>query len=440
MEVVQAGGVGGGAKEEAGEKWRLRLGLGARWAVSAGLLWAVWNVGWRAAGEWHARQGTAESLERAMRLDRRNGAHAVARARSLQNSIRGTKPGEVVELWEAAVALNPNRAAWWVELGGAYEWSGRTEEALRALEKARELFPRSPDVNWKVGNFYLRAGRHAEAQKALKRVVRDDPEMGRGVFDLAWRAGYEEEVILEAVVPDEPSARMAYLNFLVETKRIQAAKKVWAKLMAQGMRVSVQAAFPYLDALIQEGEAEELRQAWRAVEEEEHEARPATTDTENEITNGSFERPIVNGGRDWRVLSADGVRVSLDTSEFFEGRRALRVEFNGKNNLAYSHVLQFVPVEPNRSYRLSAYLRAQRITSNSGPRVEIYDHGDRERLFLSTEDIGGTTSWAARTAEFRTGGKTHILVVRLARPASNSLDGRISGTVWIDQVRLQAVE
>ena len=424
---VEQGGGARGAREETRKKWRALAGLGARGAASAGLLWAMWTAGWMAAGEWQAGLGTEESLELAMNLDRRNGAHAVARARLLQNSIRGTEPGEVVKLWKAAVALSPRRAEWWAGLGGAYEWSGRTEEALRALEKARELFPRSPEVNWKLGNFYLRVGRHAQAQEALKRVVGDGSELRRGVFDLVWRAGYEEEAILETVVPDELSARMAYLSFLVETRRIQAAKQVWARLLADRVRVPQQEAFPYLDALIQEGEAEELRRAWRAVEEEVPAARPATTDTQNEITNGSFEQPIVNGGCDWRVLSADGVRVSLDTTEFFEGTRALRVEFNGKSNLAYSHVLQFVPVRPNTRYRLSAYLRAQGITSNSGPRVEIYDHGGRERLFLSTEDIGGTTSWAARRAEFRTGDKTHILVVRLARAARDTREeGKIA--------------
>ncbi len=436
---VGLGGEVNSAQEEARKRWRALAGLAARGAAWAGVLWAIWSTGWIAAGEWQAGRGTEESLARAMRFDRRNGAHVAARARLLQSSMQGGSAGEAVRLWEEAVALNPRRAEWWVELGGAYEWSGRSEEALQALQNAKGLFPRGTEVNWKLGNFYLRSERHVQAQQALREVVQDDPAMRRGVFDLAWRAGYEEETILDAIVGDEPGARIAYLDFLVETKRVQAAKRVWGRLLEQGLRVPQREAFSYLDALIQEGEAEELRGAWSAVEGEQ-EDRPPTRDGESEITNGSFEQRIMNGGCDWRVLPAEGVFVSLDAAERFDGARALRVEFDGKSNLAYSHVLQFVPVRQNTRYRLSAYLRTREMTSNSGPRLEVYDNASRERLFVSTEDILGTTGWVPWTVEFQTGSETRIVAVRLARPASNSLDGRIRGTVWIDQVSLRAVE
>ncbi|MEK6575865.1 MAG: hypothetical protein AABZ58_16265, partial [Chloroflexota bacterium] len=153
-----------------------------------------------------------------------------------------------------------------------------------------------------------------------------------------------------------------------------------------------------------------------------------------------FEGAILNGGLDWRVIPAEGVRVTLDSMTFFDVTRSLRIDFDGRQNLAYSHVLQFVPVRPNTGYRFLAYLRAQGITSNSGPRFEIYDVVDRGRLFVATEDVRGSSGWIPRETEFRTGAETRVLVVRVARPASKSLDGRISGSVWIDRVNLRAVE
>ena len=440
MAVVRNNIVAGREMEAAGRLWGVLVGVLARGLVSVGLMWAACVLGREAVGEWHARKRTEESLEKAIRWDPSNGAYYAGRARALQNSMEGAEVGEVVGLWETAVRYNPKRATWWAELGGAYEWSGQADDALRAFERARELFPRSPEINWKLGNFYLRAGRNAEALVALRRALGSDPEMGRAVFDLVGRAGYENREILDKLVPADTRALVAYLGFLVETKRISAAKETWAQLIAQGQRFPAQAAFPYLDALIQQGESEELRRAWRAVEERMLGGGHGPADNGNEITNGGFEGAILNGGLDWRVIPAEGVRVSVDTMTFLDVTRSLRIEFDGRQNLAYSHMLQFVPVRPNTTYRFLAYLRAQGITSDSGPRMEIYDAGDRGRLFLSTADVRGTASWEPRSVDFRTSAQTQVLVVRVARPASKSLDGRIGGTVWIDQVSLRAVE
>jgi len=440
MAVVRTNIVAGREVEATGRFWGVLASVLTRGLVSGGLVWATCNVGWVAAGEWHARQRTEESLEKAMRFDPGNGAHAAARARIAQNSMRGDEAGAVVRQWERAVRLNANRATWWAELGEAYEWAGRPDDALRAFERARELFPRSPEINWKLGNFYLRAGRNAEALDALRRVLGSDPETERAVFDLVWRAGFENREILDELVPADALALVGYLNFLVEAKRINAAKEAWARLIAQGQKLSAQSAFPYLDALIQHGESEELRRAWSAVEEGMPGSARGPADRGNEIMNRGFEGAILNGGLDWRVIPAEGVRVTLDSMTFFDVTRSLRIDFDGRQNLAYSHVLQFVPVRPNTGYRFLAYLRAQGITSDSGPRIEIYDNGDRGRLFLSTADVRGTTSWVPRSVDFRTSGETRVLVVRVARPVSKSLDGRIGGTAWIDRVSLRAVE
>ena len=440
MAVARTDVVAEARVEAAGRDWGAFVCVLARGLVSAGLLWAVCSVGWITMGEWYARQQTEESLARAIGWDPTNATHYAARARALQDSIGSGEAEEVVRLWETAVRLNPNRATWWAELGGAYEWTGRTDDAVRAFEKARELFPRSPEINWKLGNLYLRAGRSAEALEALRRVLGSDPERGRGVFDLAWRAGFENRVILDRLIPANSKALMAYLGFLVETKRVGSAKEAWARLVAGGQRFPARAAFPYLDALIQEGESEELRRAWRIVEEQMPGSGRGLTDGRDEITNGGFEGAMLNGGLDWRVIPAEGVRVSIDSVKFFDVTKSLRIDFDGRQNLAYSHVLQFVPVKPNTAYQLLAYVRGQGISSNSGPRIEIYDNGDRGRLFLSTADIRGATGWVSRSVSFRTSGETRVLVVRVARPASTSLDGRIGGTVWIDRVSLRAVE
>jgi hypothetical protein len=57
---------------------------------------------------------------------------------------------------------------------------------------------------------------------------------------------------------------------------------------------------------------------------------------------------------------------------------------------------------------------------------------------VSTENLVGTSDWSEQEAEFTTKPETSLLLLRVARPSSASLDSRIAGTVWIDRVSLTA--
>ncbi len=419
------------------KRWLNRL---IRTGAFLGLLSAIYMVTTDAIAWWYFRGGTPEALRKALEWNPRNALYYNARAHSLRMSIERADINEVVRLYETATRLSPSRTQYWADLGDGYEWAGRVEDARIAYERARELFPHSPDIKWKLGNFYVRAGKIHEALRALEETVRVAPGMRRPAFDLVWRAGVDAQTIFREMIPAEASIRLDYLNYLAETGRLDRAAEVWARLLADSGELDVQAAFPYLDALIQQQHSEELRAAWGALMKRSRRAIGECFLDGNLITNGSFECESLNGGLDWRVLPCDGVAVGADTLASFHGARSLRLHFEGTQNVAYSHVLQFVPVKPNTLYRFTAYARAEGVTSDSGPRFEIYDAGEKSRLSLASEAVRGTASWSPQQLQFKTGPETRVLVVRLARPASRSFDGRITGTLWVDQVSLHAAE
>lgn len=144
------------------------------------------------------------------------------------------------------------------------------------------------------------------------------------------------------------------------------------------------------------------------------------------------------GGFDWRVVSTEGVVVSVDFSGPSDGARALRITFDGSRNAEYEHVYQFVPVQANTRYRFSARIRAQGITTDSGPRLQVCDAYDLGKIFASTENLVGTSGWGQQHSEFATLPDTRLLLVRIVRPVSNKFDNQIAGTVWIDDVRLSS--
>lgn len=419
---------------------RSGLALSLRLCLLIGFLFCAYLAVRQGTGAWHFRQGGPEAVQSAIKWDPDNPQYFDALASLMHFYADSGKPDGIIHSYETAVRLSPYSAQYWADLGAAYDWAGRPNDALRAFERARELFPNSPDINWRLANFYIRAGKITEGLHSLQKVLLGDSMERRPIFVIATSATRDTKAIVDEVLPLRANIFFDFLNFLIEAHNIDAVEQVWARLLELNLPFDFRQAFPYLDALIQHRDSEHLAQAWSTLAERfPAQIRPYVSNPEL-ITNGSFELEILNGGLDWRVLPVEGAIVSVDSLDSLDGVRSLRIEFDGTHNLDYGHVLQFVPVKPNTRYRFSSYMRAKGITTDSGARFQIFDAYDMGKLFLSTENLVGTSGWSPRQVEFKTGPDTRLLVVRLARSLSHKLDNRVAGTVWIDRVSLDAKE
>ena len=394
----------------------------------------------QAVAHWYSREGTPEGFRKAIQWDPWNPEHYASLARALQRPLKDGDLPEVIRLYEKAVELGPHDAIYWARLGHAYEWAGREEDAQRAYERARLLFPNSPAINWTVGNFYLREGKTEQALEMFGKTISGDPRMRRPAFDLAWRATENGELIRTVMIPAQADICFDYLNYVLETQRIDEATKVWDRVLGLGLRFEPKAAFPYFDALIQERRIDQLIAAWSILTKGNRAQIPRNSLEANLVTNGDFESEILNGGLDWRVNPVQGAAVSIDRLTFFDGARSLRIRFNGRYNLDYAHVFQYVPVKPDTSYRFTGYMRTENIMTDSGPRFQIYDAYDQTKLFLQSPNLVGSSSWLPEQLMFTTGFDTNLLVIRVARPPSSKFDNRIAGTVWVDRIELNPTE
>ncbi|MFQ5777068.1 MAG: tetratricopeptide repeat protein [Terriglobia bacterium] len=417
-----------------------RLAFVWRIALSLGLLYCVYLVAMRAVAHWYSRHPTPERIQQAIRFDPGNPRYHVALAQLMQYSPEEADAEEIIRLYEKATQLSPYQPSYWAALGGAYELAGRTEDAQRAYERANELFPNSPDMKWRLANFYLRTGKAREALSVLHSILLTNPEFQGQAFDLAWRATRDPDFILEVMIPPSTETLFPYLYYLVEKQQIDAATRVWEQLVALELDFDGAAAFPYLDALIRHKHLEQLRQAWSILGQRNLVRRAQHDGNSNLITNGDFETDILNGGLGWRVTPAEGAVVSVDNRNGFGGIRALQIRFEGKHNLDYRHISQYILVKPNTRYRFHGYMRVQGVTTDSGPRFQVYDAYDPAKLSLATQNLVGSTNWVPQQLEFRAGPHTRLLVVRVARPASRKFDNRITGSVWIDRLCLTALE
>src|SRR5208337_3881603 len=100
---------------------------------------------------------------------------------------------------------------------------------------------------------------------------------------------------------------------------------------------------------------------------------------------------MLNFGFAWRIVPMEGVYAGLDTSNYHSPSHALLVQFSGNQNVFYGHVLQYRMVSPGQAYRLHAFMKTEGITTDSGPRLQVYDAYSFAALDKSTEDLTGTS-------------------------------------------------
>src|ERR1700734_2894066 len=167
----------------------------------------------QAIGAWYFQKKSPQSIQAAIRWDPGNPEYYDALAALTHLYSTGGNSAEVVRLSEKATQLSPYNALYWSDLGAAYEWAGRKDDALRAFTRARALFPNSPEINWKAANFYVRTRKTPDALPALLQVLLEDGSKERQVFVLAANATSDNMQVLDEMLPRRAPLILDYLGF-----------------------------------------------------------------------------------------------------------------------------------------------------------------------------------------------------------------------------------
>jgi len=420
------------------------VATGARWAnivvraVFSFVLFAcLAQAARQGAGAWFARKNTFDSIHRAEVLDPANPEYPAQSAHQLAAKVESADAQGMVRDLENATRRGPHRAIHWANLGESYELTGRIPDAARAYQRAVDLFPKSPEINWQFANFLVRQGNAPAAAAPLREAILGDPGLRIGAFDIAWRARFLPSQVME-IIPDRQDILSAYLDYLVQTKRFDAAAEVWKRLIATPETFDLDAAFRYFDALWLARRVGELPAIWTDLARHDPAKIHSHPGDANLIEDGGFEEAILGGGFGWRTTPVEGAAISFDSRIAHSGARSLTIRFDGKRNLEFANVVQLVAVEPLHSYSFLVYARTNGITTDSGPRIAVYDPLDRDALSLETENLVGTSDWEEHRLDFTTGPGTRLVVIQIIRPPSRKLDNQIAGTLWLDDVSLTA--
>jgi Carbohydrate binding domain len=340
------------------------------------------------------------------------------------------QPEEAARSYEAAVALNPYRAGYWISLAQAYETLGNPPKQAAALRNAYRMSPTDPSIVWETANAFFSRGDLRETRNECRTLLQDDGPMFDNALPFCWRVQPDADAFLGDLLPRNPVAYASLLDLLITKRDNSASAKIWQGLVNMGSPIPRQQVFDYVHYLIGQQQSDAAAQVWR-------QAGPLAALSEyqpsgsNLIVNGDFSMPVLNGGFDWLYEKSSGVSLTLDPEQHSVGRRSLLIAFEGAQ-VEDAGIRELVPVRPNTAYTFSANFRTRDLEGAGGVRFAIEDAVHGTPLYAS-DDLNSPGSWQRVTGSFLTGASTRLLTVRLQRlPAGDIIQGKL----WIDDVRL----
>ena len=336
--------------------------------------------------------------------------------------------------YQNAVRHEPSSPYYWMDLASAYEDTGDIADARKAFQRAKEVYPASADVAWHYGNFLLRQQESAEGMKEISRAVRTDASLLPQAVSRVWRSGHDVNA-LDQVLPANLESYFGALDFFNSIHEAEPGLVIWQKLLTLEKPFPLARSFPFIEELIRDDRSDDARRVWLEALAAAGLPHDAPAD-QSVVWDGGFTQAFPNGGLGWRWDPPLGVAIDFDRPRELSGTRSVRLDFGGGTNLELSEPLQYVPVEPGRTYNFRGYLRTQGISTESGLRFSIADPHHPADVSLLTDNMTGTNSWTEVNAPISTGPQTHFLVVRLYRRSSRLFENRLSGTAWVADVSL----
>ena len=259
------------------------------------------------------------------------------------------EPRDRLEAYRQAAAVNPMSPEIRIELGLSAEKAGNLKEAEASLVKAVAL-ERTGAPRGILAEYYFR---HHQPDKFWL-TARDalhhqylDPTV---LFEDSWKLSPDNPgLILARAIPDDLPVLTTYLNFLLETHRLDPAGPVADRIMssqeAQGAESPM---MTYCDRLLEAGESIQPVRVWNWLSSRKFVPYPALEPQRGQsLTNGAFTFAPLSRGFDWRLAANEGLNIDYS-------KQALDITFNGKQPENCEVISQFVPLEPDRAYTLRA--------------------------------------------------------------------------------------
>jgi len=420
--------------------WRVALFLLPLLMLSAWLTWEVIRV---ARVTYYVDSLSISALQKALRRDPDNPElfHRLGMVYSYDPTDVNLTEAE--KNLRKAADLNPRRWDFWSDLGTTCDFAGDIACSDEAFERALVLNPMAPVLQWTLGNHFLLTNRQEKAFPYFRRLLELDPDYLEPTFRLCFRAIRDPQAIYSNVVPSgrDPSPRFAFLMFLSSAADYENAMRIWGQMISgPDPSPNLSMVKPFLDFLLDHNQIQDAGTVWNDLQHAGVIPPGPNSPSANLLYDGSFVGPRLNTGFDWRTNDSADLVFDFSDPYGYKGGKCLRIEFAVGRNGDYDLLNQVVRINPNTPYRLTAYVRSDNLTSDSGPRLRVVEVGCADCPPRTSDATLGTTPWHPIEVSFMTQRQTQAVRISFWRPQDQPAAPDITGTVWLDEVVLRAVQ
>src|ERR1700719_2631259 len=205
---------------------------------------------------------TPEAFERATRLEPANPRNWYLLGRYWQYNLEDPDAARAIRSYLSALSLNPGSSDTWLDLATTYESEGNLTAARDAFLHAKKVYPLSPEVSWRYGNFLLRQRELEPAFAEMRHAVKADPTRGAEAFSRSLRVEPNIEKILDRILPPIDSVYVDVIWDQTTNGQTDIALQVWDHLVAIHPRVPLRDVFPLIGALRNNKRIAEARRVW----------------------------------------------------------------------------------------------------------------------------------------------------------------------------------
>jgi tetratricopeptide (TPR) repeat protein len=313
----------------------------------------------------------------------------------------------------------------WLRLAEAEATLGRKEKAIQILTYTID---RTRNVSrWKWPQMLL--ARDLGMEDVIYRNA--NYLLSRGVFEqdtLHFLHTHLGGNASDVVAILEPGYLKVYLEWLMNWSMTEESLTVW-QVMNKISTTDKDTALRYANFLLNNKRIVAAMDLWKQY------------NGYDGLTNPGFENDITGKGFDWRHWGENDGNWELKrvNDENSEGGYALRITFNGRENISFYHFYQIFTVDQLEKYRLTYAWKSQGISTDKTPFIEIYSYNN-DGLYMAGPMIADTQGWSEVSLEFDVPEGCRAAVVRLCRQPSNRFDSKIRGSLWLDDFRLEKIK
>jgi tetratricopeptide (TPR) repeat protein len=360
-------------------------------------------------------------------------APLVGRAQQHLTGVREEDVQKAIAISRSVLQRDPQNPYRWADLGEAFLEAGQKENARSCYRQVLALAPRSAPFLLRVANFYFQIGENNKALPITARILTLIPDYDSIIFSEYTRLVDHTENVLLYGLPEDRRAVKSWLQYLMQAGRLDDAQRTWDWVARRGYDDDSTAG-EYAGFLVQQGHPDSAVSAWA----QHLGARAGDYRKSTYLFNGSFEFEPNPSPFDWNLGHAQGVEVARDCTTAWSGNCSLRISFVGTQNVDFAAASQLAFVRSG-PHRFHASIRIEGLTTDQGIRFRICDAELPVRLDVIFGQFTGATPWSPVEQDLVVPPQTKLLRVQVIRQPSMKFDNKVSGTAWIDELRLEPI-